>query len=121
MHQKDYILRQIEMLSLILLKLTKQLDVSHNDHDVLEANDELLKNSNIDIQALILIPENELKDYLTQQDVLVDSFIDLAKYLRKLAAFSEHSNPTLVDSYKTTANSLVKIAEEETGNAFFGM
>lgn len=121
MYQKDFILRQIEMLSLILLKLTKQLEISHNENDVLEANDELFKSSKIDLNSLIIFSKNELKAYLTEQNVSIDSYIDLAKYLNKLANIFNKNNPALSKTYTATANKLVKIAEEETGNAFLSL
>lgn len=50
MQQKDFILKQIEMLSLILLRLTKQLAISHNENNIDVANDTLLKNAYINFK-----------------------------------------------------------------------
>ncbi len=121
MQQKDFILRQIEMLRIILLRLTGQLEVSHKENDIQLANNTLLKNSNINIQKLVLIDKQNLKEYLKEQNILTDSFMDLAKYLHRLAEFHSKSNKALAEKYIQSANNLIKLFEEETGNVYFGL
>jgi hypothetical protein len=121
MQQKDFILKQIEMLSLILLRLTKQLAISHNENDIDVANDTLLKNANINIPELVLIDKENLKAYLNEQNILTNSFIDLEKYLQQLAKFYNNPNSLLAEKYIQTAKYLSQLFEEETGNVYFGM
>lgn len=120
MLQKDLILRQIEMISIILLRLTKQLKDAPTFEDVLVDFETLKEKQNIDIQELITIPKADLKSYLTENNILSNSFIDLANYLKALYVYFKKTDKKLSNSYLKTAEYLTVLYEEETGNAFFG-
>ena len=116
MHQKDFILRQIEMLSILLRRFVSEINLTSTDKDIQTANDELLKKG---LNVLEILKQEELDNYLIKNRIPISSYCDIARYLNKVSIVYNSKNKTLSKSYLKSSKLLMNLFEEKTKSVFF--
>ena len=116
MYQKDFILRQIEMISILLRKFISETNLATTDDNIQKTNDELLKKG---LNILELLKQEDIDKYLKKNKIPLNSYYDIAKYLEKVSIIYKSKNIKLSQSYLKTSKKIMVIFEEKTNSIFF--